>query len=76
MDKTILTARSVAPTPAPMPPQTRAALLVEYLSARAAGDFDRALEIGIGAFEHDQAHPDEPRLMDELRGLSAEAVAA
>lgn len=60
----------------PMSLQSRAALIAEYLFVRAAGDFDRALEIAIGAFEHDQAHPDEPRLMDELRGLSAEAVAA
>ncbi|MCX5202451.1 hypothetical protein OG897_13460 [Streptomyces sp. NBC_00237] len=56
--------------------QSRAAFLAEYLFVRAASDFDRALEIALAAFEHDLAHPSEPRLMDELRGLSVKAVAA
>ena len=49
--------------------QTRTALLAEYGHARATGNLDLALEVGLAAIEYDAAHPDEPRLMDEIRGL-------
>lgn len=58
-----------------MSQQTRAAFLAEYRDARASGDHDRALEIGLAAVEYDAQNPDEPRLMDELRGLHQPAAA-
>jgi hypothetical protein len=58
-----------------MSSQTRSAFLAEYRSARAAEDFDRALEIGLAAIEYDANHPDEPALMDEIRGLHLPAAA-
>lgn len=58
-----------------MTEQTRTALLGEYRHARATGNYDRALEVGLAAIEYDADHPDEPRLMDELRGLHEKAVA-
>ncbi|MBB6440106.1 hypothetical protein [Streptomyces candidus] len=60
----------------PLSQQTRRAYLAEFMSARSASDRDRVTELVLDAIELDIAHPDEPRLMDELRGLSAEAVAA
>jgi hypothetical protein len=58
-----------------MSSQTRAAFLAEYRAARAAENFDRALEIGLAAIEYDNDHPDEPPLMGELRGLHLPAAA-
>ena len=58
-----------------MPEQTRVAFLAEYRSARQAEDFDRALEIALAAIDHDAAHPDEPPLMPEIRGLHLPAAA-
>lgn len=58
-----------------MPTQTRVAFLAEYRNARQTGDFDRALEIGLAAMEYDAANPDEPSLMDEIRGLHLPAAA-
>lgn len=58
-----------------MPDQTRAAFLAEYRDARANGHYDRALAIGLAAMDHDAQHPDEPRLMDEIRGLHQPAAA-
>ena len=58
-----------------MSSQTRSAFLAEYRSARAAEDFDRALEIGLAAIEHDNDHPGEPSLMAEIRGLHLPAAA-
>ncbi|KOT94507.1 hypothetical protein ADK70_12590 [Streptomyces rimosus subsp. pseudoverticillatus] len=50
--------------------QTRAALIAEFLAAREARDYDTITDIYLAAIEHDAAHPDEPRLMDELRGIT------
>ena len=58
-----------------MSSQTRTAFLAEYRAARAAEDFDRALEIGLAAVEYDAANPGEPPLMDEIRGLHTPAAA-
>jgi hypothetical protein len=58
-----------------MSSQTRSAFLAEYRSARAAEDFDRALEIGLAAIDYDRDHPGEPPLMDEIRGLHLPAAA-
>lgn len=58
-----------------MPEQTRRALLAEYRDARAKGDLDRQLDIKLAATDHDQTHPDAPRLMDEIRGLDLPAAA-
>lgn len=58
-----------------MPENTRIALLNEYRDAVAKGDLDRQLSIQIAAIDLDQADPDGPRLMDEMRGLSQLAAA-
>ncbi|MEV5347168.1 hypothetical protein [Streptomyces achromogenes] len=58
-----------------MPEQTRVAFLAEYRAARQRGDYDRALEIGLAAIDYDAEHPDEPPLMDEIRGLHLPAAA-
>ncbi|GAA2929674.1 hypothetical protein [Streptomyces enissocaesilis] len=58
-----------------MSEQTRIAYLAEYRAARAAGDYDRALEIGLAAIDIDNANPDGPRLMDEIRGFHQPAAA-
>jgi hypothetical protein len=58
-----------------MSSQTRSAFLAEYRSARASGDYDRAMEIGLAAIEYDANHPDETSLMDEIRGLHLPAAA-
>jgi hypothetical protein len=58
-----------------MSTQTRAAFLAEYRNARARGDYDKALEIGLAAIDYDAEHPDEPPLMDEIRGLHLPATA-
>jgi hypothetical protein len=57
-----------------MSQQTRAAFLAEYRNARATGDYDRALAIGLAAIDHDATN-DGPRLMDEIRGLHQPAAA-
>jgi hypothetical protein len=58
-----------------MSSQTRSAFLAEYRAARARHDYDKALEIGLAALDYDAEHPDEPPLMDELRGLHLPAAA-
>lgn len=58
-----------------MPEQTRIAFLAEYRDARAAYDFDRAIEMVFAAMDQDATEPAEPRLMDELRGLHQPAAA-
>ena len=58
-----------------MPDQTRVAVLAEYRAARAAEDYQRALDIVLGAIDHDEQHPDQPPLMDEIRGLHLPAAA-
>jgi hypothetical protein len=58
-----------------MPTQTRLAVLAEYRAARATGDYQRALDIVLGAIDHDDEHPAEPSLTAELRGLHLPAAA-
>ncbi|MFF7184688.1 hypothetical protein ACFZAR_05515 [Streptomyces sp. NPDC008222] len=58
-----------------MPEQTRVAVLAEYRDARAKRDYQRALDIVLGAIDHDDEHPDDPPLMDEIRGLHLPAAA-
>ncbi|MFC9268962.1 hypothetical protein ACFTXJ_14465 [Streptomyces zhihengii] len=58
-----------------MSEQTRIAVLAEYRDARAKGDYDRALEIGLAAMDIDAKDPGGIRLMDELRGLHQLAAA-
>ncbi|MFG3660261.1 hypothetical protein [Streptomyces sp. NPDC047706] len=58
-----------------MPEQTRLAVLAEYRAARADEDYQRALDIAMAAMDHDEAHPDEPPLMPELRGMHLPAAA-
>jgi hypothetical protein len=58
-----------------MPTQTRLAVLAEYRAARATEDYQRALDIVLGAIDHDEQHPDEQPLMDEIRGLHLPAAA-
>ncbi|MCP3820089.1 hypothetical protein NLX86_18910 [Streptomyces sp. A3M-1-3] len=58
-----------------MSEQTRIAYLAEYRAARADGDYDAAITIVFAALDHDAQHPDQPRLMDELRGLHQPAAA-
>ncbi len=58
-----------------MSEQTVIAVLAEYRAARSADDYDTALDIVFAAIDHDHAHPDGPRLMDEIRGLLTPAAA-
>lgn len=50
-------------------------LLSEARAARASGDHDRMTGVMLAAIDLDQAHPDKPRLMDEIRGLRYAAAA-
>jgi hypothetical protein len=58
-----------------MSEQTRVAVLAEYRAARAAEDYQRALDIVLGAIDHDEQHPADPPLTAELRGLHTPAAA-
>ncbi|GES27895.1 hypothetical protein AB0G60_02765 [Streptomyces angustmyceticus] len=58
-----------------MPENTRIAYLNEYRHAVAKNDLPRQLEIQLAAIDLDQADPDGPRLMDEIRGLHQLAAA-
>jgi antitoxin component HigA of HigAB toxin-antitoxin module len=58
-----------------MSEQTRIAVLAEYRAARAAEDYQRALDIVLVAIDHDDEHPTEPPLTAELRGLHLPAAA-
>ena len=58
-----------------MPDQTRVAVLAEYRAARAAEDYQSALDIVLAAIDHDEQHPDQPPLTAELRGLHLPAAA-
>ncbi|WP_225794754.1 hypothetical protein [Streptomyces aculeolatus] len=71
-------AASYVRTPAPLSPQTRAAVLAELRAAVAEGNWGRVLDIELIAVEEDQRHPDQPRLMNEVRAVvgSAREVAA
>lgn len=53
----------------PLTPQTRAALLAELRAAVADGNWGRVLDIELAAVEEDRRHPDQPRLMDEIRAI-------
>lgn len=53
----------------PLSHQTRAALIAELQVAVAADDWDTVIEVELAAIEHDHAHPDAPRLMDEVRAV-------
>lgn len=44
-------------------------LLVEFRAAWSTGDHDQMSAVMLAAHELDTAHPDEPRLMDEIRGI-------
>lgn len=61
----------------PLTPQTRAALLAELRAAVERDDWDTILGVELAAMKEDQAHPDQPRLMDEVRAIvpSVKAVA-
>lgn len=52
--------------------QTRAALIAEFLAAREAHDYDTITGVYLAAIEHDAAHPDEPRLMNDLRAITVD----
>lgn len=62
--------------PATLSPQTRAALLAEFRAARDARDVARGREIYRTAAAHDDAHPGEPSLVDELIAVHADALKA
>lgn len=55
--------------------QTRAALIAEFRAALKTDGYDAITGVYLAAIEHDAAHPGEPRLMDELRGIAAEQMA-
>ncbi|MGW6741675.1 hypothetical protein ACWGDX_13265 [Streptomyces sp. NPDC055025] len=50
-------------------------LLSEARAAQATGDRDRMTGVMLAAIDLDQASPDQPRLMDEIRGLQLPAAA-
>ncbi|MEE4419551.1 hypothetical protein [Streptomyces bugieae] len=58
-----------------MPENTRIAYLNEYRDALHKDDLDRQLGLQLAALDLDQADPDGPRLMDEIRGLHQPAAA-
>lgn len=62
--------------PSPLTSQSRAAFLAEFMGARASGQVDRVLDVLLGAVDHDDNHPDEPRLIDEIRGIAPRKAAA
>lgn len=70
-------AASYVRTPRPLSVQTRAALLAELRAAVENGEWGRVLDIELIAVEEDRRHPDQPRLMDEVRQIvpSVKAVA-
>jgi len=59
-----------------MSEQTRIAYLNEYRAARAAKNFDRAIDIVFDAIDRDEKNTSGPRLMDEIRGLHTPATDA
>lgn len=50
-----------------MAARTRGQLLAAYRAAKATGDHDRLHAVLLDAIDYDDAHPGEPRLMDEIR---------
>lgn len=50
-------------------------LLSEYRAAASVGDRDGMSAVMLAAIDLDQTSPGEPRLMDEIRGLSTLAAA-
>ncbi|WP_329143492.1 hypothetical protein OIU91_06075 [Streptomyces sp. NBC_01456] len=49
----------------------RAGIVSRYASASAANDYGGMQDAILAAIAFDGAHPAEPRLMDEIRGLQA-----
>ncbi|MBB1252908.1 hypothetical protein H3146_05940 [Streptomyces sp. OF3] len=58
----------------PFSPQTRVAIIAEFRAARDARDAQKARDIYRAAADHDDTHPDEPSLVDELIGLHVDAM--
>lgn len=56
-------------TPHPLSAQTRAALLAELRAAIERDDWDTVLGVELAAMKEDRRHPDQPRLMDEIRQI-------
>lgn len=44
-------------------------LLTEFRAAHAAGDHGRMTDVMLAAIDLDRSAPDQPRLMDEIRGI-------
>ncbi|WP_406004407.1 hypothetical protein [Streptomyces sp. NBC_00987] len=51
------------------------AILDEFRAAWSVGDRDRMSHVMLAAIELDQAAPDAPPLMDEIRGINTQAAA-
>lgn len=51
-------------------------LLVEFRAAWSTGDHDQMSAVMLAAHELDMANPDEPRLMDEIRGIRSHGQSA
>ncbi|MFD5875680.1 hypothetical protein [Streptomyces sp. NPDC060322] len=50
-------------------------LLTEFRVAWSTGDHDQMTAVMLAAIDLDQASPDAPRLMDEIRGIRYQAAA-
>ncbi|WP_237533973.1 hypothetical protein [Streptomyces sp. SID4928] len=50
-------------------------LLSEFRAAWSVGDRDQMSAVMLAAIDLDQTSPGSPRLMDEIRGLNAQAAA-
>ncbi|MFF1348482.1 hypothetical protein ACFVZJ_21305 [Streptomyces sp. NPDC058322] len=50
-------------------------LLDEFRAAWSTGDHDQMTAVILAAIDLDQATPDSPRLMDEIRGIQMPAAA-
>ena len=61
-------------TTTPFSPQTRIALIAEFRAAHDRQDRGAVKAIYRTAADHDEAHPDEQSLVDDLLGLHIDAL--
>lgn len=57
------------------PDRLAVSLLSEFRAAWSTGDRDQMTAVMLAAIDLDQAAPEAPRLMDEIRGISYQAAA-
>lgn len=57
------------------PDRLAVSLLSEFRAAWSTGDHDQMTAVMLAAIDLDQAAPEAPRLMDEIRGINYQAAA-